>query len=56
MIEANDLILEPARSALRECAMQGVLPGLRVVPAALGNNAGYLGAALLAFEHFDQGS
>ncbi len=55
MIEAGDLILEPARKTLSECAMQGVLPGLRIVPAALGNNAGYLGAAVLAFEHFDEG-
>lgn len=55
MIDAGDLILEPARRVVAECAMQGVLPGLRIVPAALGNNAGYLGAATLAFEHFDEG-
>lgn len=56
MIEAGDLILEPARRTVSECAMQGVLPGLRIVQASLGNNAGYLGAATLAFEYFDEGS
>lgn len=54
MIDAGDLILEPARRVVEECAMEGVLGGLRIVPAHLGNSAGYLGATTLALEHFDE--
>lgn len=55
MVDAGDFIIEPARKIVEECAMEGVVAGLRIVPATLGNNAGYLGAAALAFEHFDEG-
>lgn len=54
MIEAGDMILEPARRVVATCAMEGVRQDLRIVPGALANNAGYLGAAELAFEHFDE--
>lgn len=55
MIDAEEFILEPARQVVAERAMEGAKRGLRIVAATLGNNAGYLGAAALAFEHLGEG-
>ena len=48
---AGDLILEPARKALRDAVIPGLRPGLEIVRETLGNQAGMLGAAQLAFNH-----
>ena len=45
---AGDLILEPARATLRACVMDPAMASVRIVPAELGNNASFLGVALLA--------
>lgn len=45
---AGDLILEPARSAFKKRVMDEALAGVEIVPAALGNDASFLGAALIA--------
>jgi glucokinase len=50
---AGDLQLEPARSAARGEAMQPADETLRIVEAKLGEEAGLIGAALVAFEAFD---
>lgn len=47
---AGDAILEPARRALRERAMGLPASCVEIVPAALGNDAALVGAALLALE------
>lgn len=53
LVETGDLLLAPARAAAREfayaAAARGVVP---VLPATAGGDAGMIGAALLAFEHF----
>ena len=48
---AGDFILEPARVALRMAVMPGLSHGLEIVQETLGNQAGMLGAAQLAFNH-----
>jgi predicted NBD/HSP70 family sugar kinase len=45
---AGDLILQPAREAVEQCVMHGVLADVRVVQAELGNNASLIGVSLLA--------
>jgi glucokinase len=45
---AGDLILDPARRTMRERAMSVPAEAAEVVPAALGNDAAVVGAALLA--------
>lgn len=45
---AGDLLMKPARQALRAYAMGAVAEGLKLVPAALGAEAAAIGAALLA--------
>ncbi|MGH3565023.1 MAG: ROK family protein [Pseudonocardia sp.] len=51
LVDAGDLLLGPARAAAREFAyapqVRGVVP---VLPATAGNDAGMIGAALLALE------
>lgn len=51
LVETGDLLLEPARAAVREFAYaptaRGVVP---VVPATFGSDAGMIGAALLALD------
>lgn len=47
---AGDLVLEPARRTLRERAMSVSAESVEVVPAALGNDASLVGAALRALE------
>jgi glucokinase len=50
---AGDLILEPARVAARAEAIQPADETLRVVEAELGEEAGLIGAALVAYEALD---
>ncbi len=50
---AGDLILGPALEVARVEALTPARDRLRIVPAALGPDAGVLGAALVAFEAFD---
>jgi len=45
---AGDFILEPARKGCREMAMKVQGETLQIVPASLGNKAGFIGAACLA--------
>ena len=47
---AGELVLEPAREAAREEALTPADRTLAIVPAALGEEAGLVGAALVAFE------
>jgi glucokinase len=46
----GDLLLAPARAAVAEHARLPFLDGLEIVPAALGGDAGLLGAAALALD------
>ncbi len=49
--EEGDLLLEPARAAYRETVEAPAhRPGVEIVPAALGKDAGAIGAAALAFD------
>jgi glucokinase len=50
---AGDLVLEPARAAARREAVKPANTTLRVVPAALGSEAGLVGAGLVGFEALD---
>lgn len=52
---AGALLLEPAEARARREALAPADETLRVVPAALGTDAGLVGAALLAFEALDDG-
>jgi len=45
---AGELILEPARDAVRDCVMHEVLAGVRIVQAELGNRAAMIGVSILA--------
>ncbi len=45
---AGDYILTPARKSLSEIAMKASAEAISIVPAALGNRAGWMGAARLA--------
>jgi glucokinase len=46
----GDLMLEPARRVISERALPPAREGLRVLPAHYGDEAGMMGAALMAFE------
>lgn len=50
---AGDLVLEPARAGARREAIAPADGRLRIVPAALGDDAGLIGAALVGFEALD---
>src|SRR4029079_12037982 len=50
---AGDLVLEPARGAARAEAIQPADETLRIVEAELGDEAGLIGAGLVAFEALD---
>jgi glucokinase len=52
---AGDLVLGPAREAARREAIQPADATVRIVPAELGDHAGVIGAALVAFEVLDGG-
>jgi glucokinase len=51
--EAFDFLLEPALETLRRDALPPGRDTVRVVPAALGEEAGMVGAGLIAFEKLD---
>ncbi|MET0206919.1 MAG: ROK family protein [Thermoleophilaceae bacterium] len=55
-VRAGELLLEPARAVLFERAMPPVREGVRLVPAHFGDEAGMMGAALLAFDHLAEAS
>ena len=50
---AGDLVLEPARMRRAREALQPADAPLRIVQAALGDEAGLIGAALVGFEALD---
>ncbi|MFC1897547.1 ROK family protein [Chloroflexota bacterium] len=50
MVKMGDLLLNPARQAVRERAFPLLAQAVRIVPAQLGNDAGVLGAAVFAFQ------
>jgi glucokinase len=50
---AGDLVLEPAREAVRREAIHPADEKLRIVTAELGSEAGLVGAGLVAFEALD---
>jgi glucokinase len=50
---AGELVLEPALRAAKQEALTPADKELRIVPAALGVDAGLIGAALVAFEALD---
>ncbi|HEX8066980.1 MAG TPA: ROK family protein [Thermoleophilaceae bacterium] len=49
-VAAGDLLLDPAREAVVERALPAARAGVRIVPAELGDEAGMVGAAILALE------
>jgi glucokinase len=51
--KAGDLILDPAREVLAREALAPARDTVRIVPAELGSDAGLVGAALVAFEAYD---
>ena len=51
--DAGPLLLEPATAMVRERALEPNAASVRIVPAALGEDAGMLGAALLALAEGD---
>jgi glucokinase len=50
---AGELLLGPARDAMRRFVLSGMQPGLELVRETLGNEVALLGAARLIFEHQD---
>jgi glucokinase len=50
---AGDLVLDPARDAVRREAIHPADERTRIVPAQLGSEAGLVGAGLVAFEALD---
>ena len=50
MIAAGDMLLEPARTVVRERALPPSRDAVRIVPASFGEESGMLGAALLALD------
>ncbi len=50
VIAAGEMLLEPARREMRERALMPARDAVRVVAAAFGDQAGMIGAALMARE------
>ncbi len=50
--QAGDLILQPARVTFKEHVMIDILGETPIIPAELGNDASFLGGALLAMDKF----
>ena len=50
---AGDLLLDPAREEMRARALRPNREQVRIVPARFGNDAGMLGAAVLALDELD---
>ena len=55
-VRAGDMLLEPAREVVAERALPPAREVVRIVPAHYGDEAGMMGAALLAFDHLDAAS
>jgi glucokinase len=51
----GDMLLEPARAVVAERALEPAREVVRIVPAHYGDEAGMMGAALLAFDHLEAG-
>lgn len=49
-VRAGDLLLEPARAVVAERALEPARELVRIVPAHFGDEAGMMGAALMAFD------
>ena len=52
-VRGGDLLLEPARAVVAKHALPPTREGVRIVPAHYGDEAGMMGAALMAFELLD---
>ena len=52
-VRAGDLLLDPARAVVAERALAPAREVVRIVAAHYGDEAGMMGAALLAFDHLD---
>ena len=50
VIAAGEMLLEPARREMRERALMPARDAVRIVAAAFGDQAGMIGAALMARE------
>ena len=55
-VRAGELLLEPARQIVSERAMPPVRAGVAIRPAHFGDEAGMMGAALLAFDQLVEAS
>jgi glucokinase len=55
-VHGGDMLLGPARAVVAERALAPARDVVRIVPAHYGDEAGMMGAALLAFDHLDAGS
>jgi glucokinase len=54
-VRGGDMLLEPARAVVAERALEPAREVVRIVPAHYGDEAGMMGAALMAFDHLDAG-
>jgi glucokinase len=50
-VRGGDMLLDPARAVVAERALEPARDVVRIVPAHYGDEAGMMGAALLAFDH-----
>jgi glucokinase len=55
-VRGGDMLLEPARAVVAERALAPAREVVRILPAHYGDEAGMMGAALLAFDHLGSGS
>jgi glucokinase len=55
-VRGGDMLLEPARAVVAERALEPARDVVRIVAAHYGDEAGMMGAALLAFDHLDAAS
>lgn len=53
-IKLGDLLLEPARKAMRESAVKESVKAVRIVPAQLGDHIGDVAALCVALEHYER--
>jgi glucokinase len=49
-VRGGDLLLEPARGVVAERALEPTREAVRIVPAHYGDEAGMMGAALMALD------
>jgi glucokinase len=54
-VRGGDLLLAPARAVVAERALEPAREVVRIVPAHYGDEAGMMGAAMLAFDQLDGG-